>query len=279
MGSIISLIVVLSLSILITRVAAILLSYTGLSKDAASFQARSAFTGVGFTTSESENIVNHPVRRKIIRSLMLIGNAGVISAMASLILAFVGSESDTTSWYIKIGILLLTVVLLWALASSKFLEKKLEKLVYVFTEKYTSLSVRDYANLLQLTENYEISELAIEDDDWLAGKNLAKADLRSEGINVLGIKKANGDYIGAPDGDSEIEAGDNLLLYGKEDALQNLDFRKDTGGEQKHEEAKEKHRKEKEEQEKEKQKREAENKAEEKDDEAGPKEEEAASTE
>ena len=47
-------------SLLVTRVAAIALSVTGLSRESARFQARSAFTGVGFTTSEAESVVNHP---------------------------------------------------------------------------------------------------------------------------------------------------------------------------------------------------------------------------
>ena len=62
MLSIISLLVVLTLSIVVTRVATVALTYTGLSRESARFQARSAFTGVGFTTSESEKAVKeaHP---------------------------------------------------------------------------------------------------------------------------------------------------------------------------------------------------------------------------
>ena len=54
---------VLSLSLFVTQLATIALTYTGLSLEAARFQARSAFTGTGFTTSEAENVVDHPVRR------------------------------------------------------------------------------------------------------------------------------------------------------------------------------------------------------------------------
>ena len=72
MLSIISLLVVLTLSILVTRIATVALTYTGLSRESARFQARSAFTGVGFTTNESEKVVNHPLRRKILMLLMLL---------------------------------------------------------------------------------------------------------------------------------------------------------------------------------------------------------------
>jgi uncharacterized membrane protein HdeD (DUF308 family) len=70
--AIISFFSVLLTSVIIVRVAAIMLKSTGLSQDVARFQARSAFTGTGFTTRESEAIINHPVRRRIILALMLI---------------------------------------------------------------------------------------------------------------------------------------------------------------------------------------------------------------
>ena len=57
---------VLGLSLVITRIATTALSLTGLSWEAAKFQARSAFTGTGFTTSEAERVVDHPVRRRVI---------------------------------------------------------------------------------------------------------------------------------------------------------------------------------------------------------------------
>lgn len=77
MGSLITLIVIIFLSIIITKIAAQALVNTGLAKEASKFQARSAFTGVGFTTKEAEKVVNHSVRRIIIRTLMLIGNMGL----------------------------------------------------------------------------------------------------------------------------------------------------------------------------------------------------------
>ena len=86
---IVSLLIVLTISLLVTRVAAVAFVHTGLSREAARFQARSAFTGVGFTTSETEEVVNHPVRRRIVAWLMLVGNIGIITVMSSLILSFI----------------------------------------------------------------------------------------------------------------------------------------------------------------------------------------------
>ena len=98
MFALISLLVVIIVSIIIIRIGAVALEMTGLSKETATFQAQSAFSGTGFTTSESEYVVSHPVRRKIIRTLIFIGNIGIVSAMATLILTFVGqTQEEATS--------------------------------------------------------------------------------------------------------------------------------------------------------------------------------------
>jgi len=65
--------VVAVISLLITRVATVAFVLTGMSQEAARFQARSALTGTGFTTTESESVVGHPVRRRIVMALMLLG--------------------------------------------------------------------------------------------------------------------------------------------------------------------------------------------------------------
>lgn len=67
---------------------------TGLAAESARFQARSALTGVGFTTSEAESVVNHPVRRRVV---MLLGSAGVITAIATLMLSFVNTGGRQTA--------------------------------------------------------------------------------------------------------------------------------------------------------------------------------------
>lgn len=82
MNSVITLLVALTLSLLVNRIATVMLTHTGLSRDSARFQSSSALTGVGFTTRESQAVVDHPVRRRILMALMLIGNSGIITVMA-----------------------------------------------------------------------------------------------------------------------------------------------------------------------------------------------------
>ena len=77
MAAIITLLTTLVLSLFVQRIGATALTMTGLSMEAAKFQARSAFCGVGFTTDEAGLITNHPVRRRIVYTLMLLGNVPI----------------------------------------------------------------------------------------------------------------------------------------------------------------------------------------------------------
>ena len=90
MSAVIALLFVLSLSLLVTRLATAALMLTGVSHQLARLQALSALTGVGFTTSESERIVDNPVRRRILILMMLVGNAGFVTEASTLVLSFVG---------------------------------------------------------------------------------------------------------------------------------------------------------------------------------------------
>jgi len=102
---IIAVLTVLGLSLVVTRIATIALGLTGLSREAAAFQSRSAFTGTGFTTREAEKVVNHPVRRRIIMLLMIIRSAGIVSIIISLILSFGGSEGEAERFYRLMGLI------------------------------------------------------------------------------------------------------------------------------------------------------------------------------
>jgi hypothetical protein len=224
MLAIISLLVALSLSLLITRIATVALTYTGMSHELARFQARSAFTGTGFTTSESEKIVNHPVRRRIVMLLMLLGNAGIIAVITSLILTFVREDAGI-SLATKIILLFTGVAALWAISMSRWVDRKLGIIIEHALRRYTRLEIGDYASLLHLAGDYKVSEIYVDRDEWLAEKTLSELKLRDEGILVLGVEREDGEFIGAPNGDTVLHGGDVIIVYGHDSTVAELSQR------------------------------------------------------
>lgn len=237
MIAIATLLLVLVVSLVITRMASLALTHTGLSRQAAAFQARSAFTGVGFTTAESEKVVNHPVRRRILLLLMLLGNAGVVTAIATLLIGFLRVPEGGSLW-LRIGLLALGLGGLITLSMSQRLDRLLSRFVLWALRRYTSLNVRDYAALLHLAGEFAIGELYVRDKDWMSRRSLGQLSLSDEGVVVLTITREDGTFVGAPKNTTMLLPGDTLVVYGKTSRIESLDERKrGTGGEIAHVEA------------------------------------------
>ncbi len=214
----------LTISLIVIRVGTMALMLTGLSREAARFQSHSAFTGVGFTTNESETIVEHPVRRHLMMGLMMLGNIGIATVIATLTATLL-SESTSEHWEMSLCVLALGVLVLWLLATSSWVERQLNRPIAFALRKFSTLDVRDYVSLLELSSGFSVSELIVEQNDWIAGKTLAELGLAREGVLVLGIRRHNGIYLGAPSSSNRIEASDTLVIYGPLERLEELDSR------------------------------------------------------
>jgi NhaP-type Na+/H+ and K+/H+ antiporter len=234
MTALISVFVVLLVALVVHRVATVALTITGMSREAARFQARSAISGVGFTTSEAEQVASHPVRRRIVMGLMLVGSAGVVGAVASLMLSFTGARRGQA--VDRALVLVAGLVVLWVLMRSRWVDRQMSRLIRVVLGRMGDFESRDYASLLDLGGEYAVMELAVRPDDWLADRTLAELRLRDEGVVVLGIERA-GEYLGTPAGDTVIRAGDTLVVYGRERRLCELDRRDSGRGDEAHREA------------------------------------------
>ncbi len=221
--------IVFSVSLVVIRIATVGLTMTGVSKDLAQFQALSAFTGSGFTTKESEDIVNHPLRRRITMHLMLMGHVGVVVAIPSVVLSFLNTgDSDdwTNQWSVRFGVLAGGLLLLLLIASSHYVEQVMWRINTWALRRFGGIQVHDYTRLLRVGKNYVVSELQLRQGDWLAGHTLEQLKLANEGVLVLGIEKLNGDYVGTPRGRTRLEVDDCLIVYGTQESLLDLDERR-----------------------------------------------------
>lgn len=246
---ILTLIFVIAISMLVTKVATIALIHTGMTRDRARFQARSAFTGAGFTTAESEVVVKHPMRRRIIMTLILLGNAGIVTAVSSLILGFVGGDA-TENTFQNFILLFVGISLLYLATRSRRLDNLLEKIINRVIGEYTNLRPKKFETLMTVMEDFEVTEILVSDNEWLKGSCLKDLDLIDEGLLILGIIRDN-TYIGVPRGRYEIKEEDRLVIYGKADQIADLTSRSNKlEGKQKHRESVEEHEEELEEQDK-----------------------------
>jgi len=225
MIGLVSLFIVVIASLLVTRVATTMLVLTGLSRDVAEFQARSAFYGVGFTTKESELVVNHPLRRRIVMTLGLLGNAGVFTVLASLVLSFNNVDNSSQALQ-RMGMLAGGLTLVWIFSTRKIADRWLTRIIEAMLTRFTDLDARDYVGLLRLTNDWMVGEVPVESDAWLCNVRLRDLDLPEEGVVVLGIERSDKRWVGAPKGTASLHAGDVVVLYGPQDSIDRIGRRR-----------------------------------------------------
>jgi hypothetical protein len=220
MAAVISLIVVVTLGLIVTRVATVALTMTGMTLQHARFQARSAFTGTGFTTMEAEAVVNHPGRRRIVMVLMLVSGAGAVSVIGALVLSFAPVDSTGGGLQRAAVIVVALTALLW-LAKSPVVDRWLRRVIERLLRRFTDLDVRDYAALLHLRGRWRVVQLPVRDDDWISARPLGQLRLPEEGVAVLGVERDDG-WIGAPAEDLRLRTGDIVVLYGRQAMLDDI---------------------------------------------------------
>ncbi len=220
-----SLLIVVMVILIAARVATVALMATGLPREVARFQARSALTGVGFTTGEAELTVSHPIRRRIVMLLMLIGNAGFVTIIASVMLSFVSTEGAGSRVLTRMALIAGGLAVIGILAHSRVFERFVTRALAGLLNHFTELDLRDYHHLMQLSKDYAVTELQVRPGDWLASRTLAELELPAEGVLVLAVQRADGEFLGAPRGGTEIHPYDTVILYGRSSVLDDLDAR------------------------------------------------------
>jgi len=201
---------------LILRVGTVALSLTGISRDVARFQVRSAFFGAGYTTAESEAIMNHPVRRRIVQWLIVWGAIGLTSILGSSVLTLTRQDDGVT---MPIVTLLGGFVLIYVLFSIRPIDRLLVGTIERLLRRYTDLDTADYDALLRLSGDYSVTRFTVRPGGRLDGHSLAELLPLVQGVVVLGVDHADGTYVGAPPIETTLTAGDTLTVYGRDDVI------------------------------------------------------------
>tara|TARA_R110001592_G_scaffold22866_2_gene90461 strand:- start:1927 stop:2736 length:810 start_codon:yes stop_codon:yes gene_type:complete len=228
MAAVLGLLIIVLLSVVVNRIAAVALTLTGLSREMARFQARSAFSTTGFSTTESEAIVNHPVRRRIVYSLMMIGNVGFVGVIATTVSSFTSTADEhEVDFWVRLAYLATGLSLLLALAMSKWVDDQLFRVIGWALRRWTMDEVHDYRNLLALGEGYSVTQLHVEPGNWPIGKRLDELRLSQIGINVLAIQRSNSEFVGSPVGGTYVRTGDRLSVYGSKKDIARFNANRD----------------------------------------------------
>ena len=170
------------------RLAAVALRLTGLPEQNARFQAMSALTGTGYTTTEAEMIVNYPIRRKINTWLMIFGNLGIVSVLSTLMISFVRTDADMSAILTQLGWMVGITFVFFFIMLNPFVDRMICGFIGFMLEKFTFLGGRRYKRLLQLG-----NQLSVGEHQFFAQESLSPDDIQlEEGVSILAIRRRAG---------------------------------------------------------------------------------------
>ena len=193
---------------------------TGVPPEIAAFQSRSAFSGAGFTTTETESVINHPMRRKIISTTMFIGSLGTPTLIVAVLIGFMapGPGSTTERTLVTISGIVLIAMLIGNRPATNFLVKvghryANKRLIPVLSDKFETL--------LTLGDDFAVGSIQLAADPADTYRSLRGLDEAVRGIRVLGIRRGE-EFFGEMPIDIELREGDELMVYARVDQIDSM---------------------------------------------------------
>ena len=226
------LVVAMVVSMIVVRIGAIAFQLTGVEWSLAKFQALSCFTSTGFTTKEAEMITTNPQRRRIASVLMVLGNVGLVTMIATLAntlnpnvivgpfnLPFFHKHipSFLLPWLnlAIIGAFLYAIYRLFT--NTKFARKLTEALRAQILKQHVIKPV-SFEELLVATGGYGVSQVEISKESPILEKTLRESGLRKADVTILVIER-DGMAISNPPADTKILLGDKLICFGQLESI------------------------------------------------------------
>lgn len=231
MAAALTIAVLFAMSVAIVRIASVAMRLTGLPETVARFQCLSALTGTGFTTGESEMIVNYPIRRRILVALMILGNLGLISIGATFIVAFVDTGTDADAVFLQAVAFAAAIGLTFIVATNRPLDRAMCGLIGAVLLKVTSLGARRYQRLLQLENGYSVAEHVCR---TTAMPTVASVTPDDDTLLLLSVRPAGRGQIVRPAGDITLSPNDIVVCYATETAHDALEDALRNGGAPEH---------------------------------------------
>ena len=207
--------VVAVISVAFTKLAAGALIATGVPAESAAFQARSAFSGAGFTTTEAENMVNHHVRRRIIGTTMMVGSLGTPTLVLTVLVGFVapGPGSTTERVLVTVSGFFLIVMAVFNKPSQRWLQGVGQRYVQ---RRLAPALASEWEDLLVLSDEFAVQSVRFETTPPEAVRSLRGLAQAFPDVTILGVRRGT-TYFGQPPVDIELQAGDELILYAHRD--------------------------------------------------------------
>ncbi|WP_100330497.1 TrkA C-terminal domain-containing protein [Bacillus xiapuensis] len=194
----------------VIEISVILFNLTGLETQVSRYQVISMLTGTGFTTDESQLIIDHPVRRRLSAFLILFGAfslAVIISAITNILANDLRLKELTA--------INLVLLILFLIGKTPPIRRVLHKKFNKEMEKNLEVSELPIKDALYIEKDDLVTIVTIMEDSPLIGKKINDLIGKTDDLNILFVKRGDIRIRRELSGES-VKEGDELLIYGKE---------------------------------------------------------------
>ncbi|MFA6636374.1 MAG: TrkA C-terminal domain-containing protein [Candidatus Omnitrophota bacterium] len=219
--------VAIIVSVTVVRIGAIAFQLTGVEWSVAKFQSLSCFSGTGYTTKEAELISGHPQRRRIASILMVLGNAGVVTLIAtfantlqteSFVPNFIPALRNIIPQglmpWVDILIIIAFLYLIYKLFTRSTLSLRFTDFARARMIKKEMVSRVTFEELSLSTGGYGVSSIEVRTNSPMLNKTLVESGLRQRDITILAIER-KGEMIPNPPFTNEDNFGGQGYLFRK----------------------------------------------------------------
>jgi hypothetical protein len=213
------LLITILISFIIVRIGGFALQLTGIEPEVARFQALSAFSGTGFTTREAERVVGHRMRRRIVTILIILGNAGTVTVIATLVASF--TQVEGYAWFfVRLAIIVGGIVGLYQLIIRSNVGQRIVDWMQRPIVHRILRAAPAAEEVFHVEKDWAISLVTIKGSSKRSGLSVADITVGGD-IEILGINRA-GTYLTRPDKEEKIAQGDRLLVYANRKAVKRI---------------------------------------------------------
>lgn len=232
-GSLILFVLLIIFYILIADVITTLFRLTGMTEERARFQVISLLTNSGFTTQESEAVVNLKIRRRLAKATMMFGYAFTVTILSTTVNVFMSmSDSELSSVIILLPVLLLSLGLVYVLRRFPRVKIRFDK--WIETIGYQIMFGKD-ANQVILVEEYGsmvVAHIYLHTvPEILQDVTLAESGIMSEHKLMIMMVKASDGEAKQANGNTILKPKDTIMVLGDRkkirDIFENVELKAD----------------------------------------------------
>lgn len=218
--SLVFLIIFTIVFLFLVEVLCILFKLTGLQDYKARFQVISILTGTGYTTKESELIMQHKKRRELAQWTMILGYIGLatfIPFFMTFIAEFIIDELKIRAIILLGAFLFLLITIIRNKRIIMWIDKRIECLLI-------DNKVRNNKHLWTLisrSHGFGIYNILVDEECKIIGKTLLESKLSEKEIILLNVDRGD-DFFSFPKADFILKEQDNIVIYGKVENIKKI---------------------------------------------------------